>query len=187
VRKRVRATIFWGLPWAFPLYTVNSNRIKATFPNCRLFCFNVKSFDSNNFSKMPCCCKTNVEAAHIIGLFFMFLSLFACLPAFSIKDKEKMIAEIVTCISGAFVNGILVYGAYKRNRSALLIWIILQIIGLVALIIFGIPVLGLLITYMKSFQGNLLYQIQKSTSTKYYSKPLSYAHLSCVIFDDRHF
>ena len=80
-----------------------------------------------------------------------------------------MIAEIVTCISGAFVNGILVYGAENRNRSALLVWIILQIIGLVALIIVGIPVLELLTTYMKSFQGNLLYQIQKSTSTKYYN------------------
>ena len=110
---------------------------------------------------MPCCCKTNVEAASIIGKLFMFLSLFSCLQAFSIKDKEIMIAEIVTCISGAFVNGILVYGADKRNRSALLIWIILQIIGLVTLIVFGIPVLNLLTTYMKSFQGNLLYQIQK--------------------------
>ena len=48
MRKRVRATMFWGLPWAFTLYIVNSNRIKATFPNCRLFCFNVKSFDSNS-------------------------------------------------------------------------------------------------------------------------------------------
>ena len=115
------------------------------------------------------CCKTNVEAAHIIGLLFMFLSLFACLPAFSIKDKKIMIAEMVTCISAAFVNWILVYGAENRNRSALLVWIILQIIGLVALIIVGIPVLELLTTYMKSFQGNLLYQIQKSTSTKYYN------------------
>ena len=98
-----------------------------------------------------------------------------------------MVAGIMTCILIGLLHGILVYGADKRNRSALLIWIILQIIGLVALIIFGIPVLGLLITYMKSFQGNLLYQIQKSTSTKYYSKPLSYAHLRCVIFDDMHF
>ena len=125
-------------PWAFPLYTVNSNRIKATFSNCRLFCFNVKSFDSNNFSKMPCCCKTNVEAASIIGKVFIFLSLFSCLQAFSINDKEIMIAEIVTCISGAFVNGILVYGADKRNINAILIWIILQIIGLVGFTILAL-------------------------------------------------
>ena len=55
MRKRVRATMFWGLPWAFPLNTVNSsrlsNRITAIFPNCRLFCFNVKSFDSDSFFK----------------------------------------------------------------------------------------------------------------------------------------
>ena len=113
------------------------------------------------------CCKTNVEAAHIIGLFFMFLSLFACLPAFSIKDKKIMIAEIVTCISTAFVNWILVYGAENRNRSALLVWIILQIIGLVALIIVGIPVLELLTTYMKSFQGNSEKSINKILQFNY--------------------
>ena len=71
-----------------------------------------------------------------------------------------MIAGIVTCILIALLHGILVYGADKRNRSAILIWIILQIIGLVALIVFGIPVLNLLTTHMKSFPGNLLDQIQ---------------------------
>ena len=110
---------------------------------------------------MPCCCcKTNVEAASIIGKFFMILSLFAFLQAFLIKDKEKMITEIMTCILAAFVNGILVYGADKRNRSALLIWIILQIFGLVSFIIYGlacISVLGLLTTSDEVIPGNFFY------------------------------
>ena len=144
--------MFWGLPWAFPLYIVNSNRIKATFPNCRLFCFNVEIFD---FSKMPCCCKTNLEAASIIGSFFMFLNF--SLFFISMKYKEIMISEIVTCISAAFVDGILIYGVDKRNRSALLIWIIFQVIALVALIIYGlagISALGLLTTSDDVIQGN---------------------------------
>ena len=50
-----------------------------------------------------------------------------------------MVAGIMTCLLTALLHGILVYGADKRNRSALLIWIILQIIGLVA---FSILALG---------------------------------------------
>ena len=50
-----------------------------------------------------------------------------------------MVAGIITCIVMALLHGILVYGADKRNRSAILIWIILQIIGLVC---FSILVLG---------------------------------------------
>ena len=50
-----------------------------------------------------------------------------------------MVAGIMTCLLNALLHGILVYGADKRNRSALLIWIILQIIGLVA---FSILALG---------------------------------------------
>ena len=43
-----------------------------------------------------------------------------------------MVAGITTCILSALSHGILVYGADKRNRSAILVWIILQFIGLVA-------------------------------------------------------
>ncbi len=50
-----------------------------------------------------------------------------------------MVAGIMTCIVMALLHGILVYGADKRNRSAILIWIILQIIGLVG---FSILLLG---------------------------------------------
>jgi hypothetical protein len=49
-----------------------------------------------------------------------------------------MIAGIVTCILIALLHGILVYGADKRKRSAILIWTILQIIGLVAFTILAL-------------------------------------------------
>ena len=49
-----------------------------------------------------------------------------------------MVAGIMTCILIALLHGILVYGADKRNRSAILIWIILQIIGLVAFSMLGL-------------------------------------------------
>ena len=51
---------------------------------------------------------------------------------------------------------ILIYGVDKRNRSALLIWIIFQVIALVALIIYGlagISALGLLTTSDDVIQG----------------------------------
>ena len=104
---------------------------------------------------MPCCCKTNVEAASIIGSFFIFLNFSAFF--ISMKYKEIMIPEIVTCISAAFVDGILIYGVDKRNRSALLFWNIFQVIGLVALIIYGlagISALRLLTTSEDVIQGN---------------------------------
>ena len=115
---------------------------------------------------MPCCCKTNLEAASIIGSFFMFLNF--SLFFISMKYKEIMISEIVTCISAAFVDGILIYGVDKRNRSALLIWIIFQVIALVALIIYGlagISALGLLTASDDVIQGNFL----TSNSEKYWS------------------
>ena len=49
-----------------------------------------------------------------------------------------MIAGIVTCILIALLHGILVYGADTRNRSAILTWMILQIIGLVAFTILAL-------------------------------------------------
>ena len=118
---------------------------------------------------MPCCCKTNVEAASIIGSFFIFLNFSAFF--ISMKYKEIMIPEIVTCISAAFVDGILIYGVDKRNRSALLIWNIFQVIGLVALIIYGlagISALRLLTTSDDVIQGNFFI----SNSEKYINKIL---------------
>ena len=50
----------------------------------------------------------------------------------SLGKKGQMVAGITTCILSALSHGILVYGADKRNRSAILVWIILQFIGLVA-------------------------------------------------------
>ena len=79
---------------------------------------------------MPCCCKTNVKAAYILGIIFVILSLLGCLGG----DLQSIIGGIVSAV----INGILVFGAHKRNSTAILVWIILAIIQCIVFLIFGI-------------------------------------------------
>jgi len=50
-------------------------------------------------------------------------------------------SHILSGIYGALVSGILIYGAHKRNRTAILIWMVLTIIGVIGLIIASVWVI----------------------------------------------
>ena len=86
---------------------------------------------------MPCCCESNVKAAFILGIVFVTLSILGCLQG----DLQSIIAGIV----GALINGILVFGAHKRNSTAILVWIILAIIQCIVFVIFGILAILLIV------------------------------------------
>lgn len=61
---------------------------------------------------MPCCCKDNVQASFVIGIVLAVLSLINCV------DYSPL--NIAIGIVGALIHCILIYGAHKRNRTAIL-------------------------------------------------------------------
>ena len=61
---------------------------------------------------MPCCCKDNVQASFVIGIVLAVLSLINCV------DYSPL--NIAIGIVGALIHCILIFGAYKRNRTAIL-------------------------------------------------------------------
>ena len=79
---------------------------------------------------MPCCCATYVQAAKVIGIIFVVLNLLLVVAqlATGYGDNDDKYITIVSGIVGALISGILVYGAQTRNRTAILIWMILTII-----------------------------------------------------------
>merc|ERR1712223_35146 len=93
-------------------------------------------YDYKRITKMPRvleCCKDNVQACFVLGIVFAGLNVLFCL----FGDAS----HILSGIYGALVSGILIYGAHKRNRTAILIWMVLTIIGVIGLIIASVWVI----------------------------------------------
>ena len=64
------------------------------------------------FYKMPCCCKDNVQASFVIGIVLAILSL--------IGSVDTQPLNIALGVVGALIHCILIFGAYKRHRTAIL-------------------------------------------------------------------
>ena len=82
---------------------------------------------------MKCCCKDYVETALVLGSVLAILSLIGC-----IGKSPKF---IVFGVLGALIHGILIFGAIKRNATAILIWSILGLIYLIGLVAFLISII----------------------------------------------
>ena len=76
---------------------------------------------------MPCCCKTNVQAAFVVGILGIVLSLCICFQEIYHFSGGGIFVGIV----GALISAILVFGAHVRNHKAILIWMILSILTIV--------------------------------------------------------
>merc|ERR1712223_698734 len=90
-------------------------------------------YDYKRITKMPRvleCCKDNVQACFVLGIVFAGLNVLFCL----FGDASNILYGIY----GALVSGILIYGAHKRNRTAILIWMVLTIIGVIGLIVVSV-------------------------------------------------
>ena len=72
----------------------------------------------------PCCCSSNVQAAKVLGIIFVVLSLLSCLT----EQGGSYTYSIIGGIAGALIWGILVYGAVKRSSTAILVWMVLAIL-----------------------------------------------------------
>ena len=71
------------------------------------------------FSKMPCCCASNIKAALVIGI--VLAVLYALNVAISFYATN--IFSIITGVLGLVSASILAYGAHTRNAKAMLIYI----------------------------------------------------------------
>merc|ERR1711971_234568 len=71
------------------------------------------------FSKMPCCCASNIKAAFVIGI--VLAVLYALNVAISFYGTN--IFSIITGVLGLVTASILAYGAHTRNAKAMLIYI----------------------------------------------------------------
>ena len=66
---------------------------------------------------MPCCCSSNLQAAWVLGIIFSIFNLLGCIRG----DIQSIVAGIVF----ALINAFLIFGAIKRNKIVLMVWIVL--------------------------------------------------------------
>ena len=116
---------------------------------------------------MPCCCATNVKAAFVLGIVLAVLSFLGC--------AGKMQGVIAGGIMSGLIHCILVFGAHKRNSTAILVWMVLAIlscIGLAIMAVLGIigiahldaagaagGAVGVGVVFIVFFIGIILFQI----------------------------
>merc|ERR1711971_885332 len=100
------------------------------------------------FSKMPCCCASNIKAAFVIGI--VLAVLYALNVAISFYGTN--IFSIITGVLGLVTASILAYGAHTRNAKAMLIYIGSAILIIILFIIE--TVLGIVeVEACNDFQG----------------------------------
>ena len=114
------------------------------------FCCNfLKAFSENllnfRFSKMPCCCSTNVQAAGIIGKVIFTISLIGFILGCIRIDIpwEMRKDQIFNGVCKTIQASILIFGAKKPSRIAILIWMIWATLELIAVIVFTISMICL--------------------------------------------
>merc|ERR1711988_1881933 len=95
----------------------------------------VVALTSQKIFKMagPCCCSSNIQAAKVLGIIFVVLSLLSC-----VSGNGGWLQFIISGIIGALINALLVYGAHTRSSQAILVWIILAIIECIIIAVLAI-------------------------------------------------
>ena len=78
-----------------------------------------QTFFFYRFSKMPCCCASNIKAAFVIGIVLAVLYALNVAISFYVTN----IFSIITGVLGLVTASILAYGAHTRNAKAMLIYI----------------------------------------------------------------
>jgi len=98
---------------------------------------------------MPCCCESNLKASFVMGIIFAVLDIVGLLV-------QRDLQSIITGLIFACGNLLLVYGAHKRHRDAILVWIVFAVIQALILIVYcGLLINALVIA--GHLLGNPLY------------------------------
>merc|ERR1712086_319356 len=93
------------------------------------------------FSKMPCCCASNIKAAKILGIILAVLYGLGIVYDFTKPLTKGEIFSIVTGFLSVASASILAYGGFTRNSKAMQIYIystIFMIILIIAGTIWGV-------------------------------------------------
>jgi len=90
---------------------------------------------------MLCGCKSNRQAAFVMGIIFIVLNIIGVIL---MRNSTRDLTFGIIC---ALVNGILVFGAHKSHSKAILVWMILAAIEALIYVIFMI----LIIVYVVKF------------------------------------
>ena len=99
-----------------------------------------ESLPNFRIAKMPCCCSTNVQAAGIIGKVIFTISLIGFILGCIRIDIpwEMRKDQIFNGVCKTIQASILIFGAKKPSRIAILIWMIWATLELIAVIVFTI-------------------------------------------------
>ena len=97
---------------------------------------------------MPCCCATNVKAAFVLGIvlaaqYVLILGLAILILLYHPVEGTKI--GIISGVIGVLIQCILIFGAHKRHRTAILVWMVLTILSCIyyaILAILGIVGIG---------------------------------------------
>ena len=118
---------------------------------------------------MPCCCATNVQAAIVLGIIGIILSLISC------GETPISGRGIALGILGAIRYAILVYGAYVRKHKEILFWMIfstmLCILNFIHFIILCVKNKGIY-WYCESKPENGIFRVFLTCYADYTSKDL---------------
>ena len=94
----------------------------------------------------PCCCKTYVQAALVLGIVFHFLNILGCLLEFKNVLSGQNYEKFIFCFVGALFSFSLIHGAFKREATAILAWIISEVIYCILYVILAILQIRAMIT-----------------------------------------
>ncbi len=96
---------------------------------------------------MPCCCESNIKACFYLRIIFIVLNIAA------LATQYGDVKAIVVGLIFALVNGLLVIGAHLRNKTCILVWIVLAVIQAIVLIIFTILLIVAIVALVAQGQG----------------------------------
>ena len=131
--KSIVALLWYVIfPQINPIYIV---LIQSGDDNFLLYC---------NWWKMMSCCQSNAQTAWILGIICIILNILGIiLSGFGPFWENKLwfiffITSVIVGIIFAMINGILIFGALIRNRTLILVWIILAVFEIVFYFFFAI-------------------------------------------------
>ena len=85
-----------------------------------------------------CCCKDNVTASLANGIVLAILSLVSIAGCNATSIASLNSASIGSGVIGALIQCFSIFGAYKRNRTLILVWMIFAILQCVFSAIMGL-------------------------------------------------
>ena len=86
----------------------------------------------------PCCCRSYVRAALVLGIVFLFLNILECLLEFKNFLSGQNFEIFIFHFIGALFSFSLIYGAFKREATPILVWTMSAVVHCILYLILAI-------------------------------------------------